>query len=144
MSDLEWKECGESQQLKAQGTGVVYWLIEHKDDMSLWVSPDSLNDGYTAFRGTEEGCIRNAELMEKDKKPKCHVEYDKYAEIQQKCLDSMAKQSFHAETANGAVKALMLSRARQIVREVFYEFDKVIEEKEELRERLANQKRRIE
>jgi len=69
MSDLEWKECGESQQLKAQGTGVVYWLIEHKDDVSLWVSPDSLNDSYTAFRGTEEGCIRNAELMEKDKNP---------------------------------------------------------------------------
>ena len=141
MSDLEWEECKESIAMKAQGAGVVYWLIEHKGDVTLWINPDSIDDGYNSIRGSAEDCMKFAELLESEKKPKCD---DKYAEIQQKCLDSMAKQSFHAETANGAVKALMLSRARQIVRAVFYEFDKVIEEKEELRERLANQKRRIE
>ena len=144
MSDLEWEECKESIAMKAQGAGVVYWLIEHKGDVTLWINPDSIDDGYNSISGSADECMKFAELLESEKKPKCHVEYDKYAEIQRKCHVYMAKQSFKAESADGENTVLILSRARQAVREVFFEFDKVIEENEELRDRLANQKKRIE
>jgi len=144
MSDLEWTECIISQQMKAQGIGVVYWLSERRGVITLCVNPDSIDPEYNSIKGTEAECMKFAELLESKKKPKCHVEYDKYAEIQRKCHVYMAKQSFKAESADGENTVLILSRARQAVREVFFEFDKVIEENEELRERLANQKRRIE
>ncbi len=65
MSNLDWKVCQESGQSTAQGDGVTYWLVESKGSCSLWINPDSIDDGYTDYKGTIERCKKHAELREK-------------------------------------------------------------------------------
>ena len=65
MSELFWSKCKESDQMKAQGNGVTYWIVESKGSCSLWINPDSIDDGYTDYKGTIERCKKHAELREK-------------------------------------------------------------------------------
>ena len=66
---------------------------------------------------------------------------DKYTQIQQKCLKDMVKESFHTPTeGHGGMEAIELSRAQQIAHKVFSEFDKLIEENEELKFELGQAK----
>ena len=65
MSDLDWTECQESGQETAQGNGVTYWIVESNDSCCLWVKPDSIDDGYTDYKGTIERCKKHADLREK-------------------------------------------------------------------------------
>ena len=67
MSNLDWEECEESGQATAQGNGVTYWIVESNDSCSLWVKPDTIDDGFTEWKGSAACCMQHADLIEANK-----------------------------------------------------------------------------
>lgn len=67
MSNLDWEECKESGQATAKGNGVTYWLVESKGLCSLWVKPDTIDDGFTEWKGSATCCMQHADLIEANK-----------------------------------------------------------------------------